>query len=1028
MSYDDFRKRLSYSGVLSTVMRDAIKAIGGVSTTFQAAVNALYSANQAAISPFFVRYPELLTLYSAYATSSDAPETKRTVLLNNFLPELKKRRKRQQALIAVSSVARTESVFAQAILDDVTVLHAITDNTRSALDDLTALETPGLSAQFFWRDTATGSADLNIDSVPSLAYATTGTNKLPANPALDKAISALWSGYLEAPENGFYNLAIETDADATVTFILGTDTITLAQNGSIWSNQNPIALTAGTLYAVALQIEKVTNTLTVRWETSGRGWEVIPVRYLYSATLTDHLRSVYIRFLKISSLATVLKLTANETAYFAAHADYHIGGQGWLNTLPTSGSPDTLTSQFLRDVLIALLDFVRIKGMLAPDDERLLSVLQNPSASLPNGDSLLLTLTGWESGSLNALLTRFGKTRSDLTHLDVFQRIYDAYICVTTFGVAAPVLLTATMNELDANTIHVLQAALRARYAESDWLNVLKPINDMLRGLQRDALVASVLQKLGENADTKYIDTPDKLFEYFLMDVQMEPCMQTSRIRHALSSIQLFIERCLMNLELEVAPSSINVKQWASMKRYRIRQANLEVLLWPENWLEPELRDDQSPFFKETMSELLQSDITEDTAATALLNYLSKLEEVAKLEPCGIHYVESDPGQENDVVHMVARTAGAHRKYYYRRREYNSWTPWEQIKLDIEDNPVIPVIWKGRLLLFWLRLLKQTLVDPNAAPMPSSDPTPLASLTVNQVQTNTQWNVQQATVQAVLCWSEYYNGKWQPTKTSDINRPTELGQFDLTGSNAFDRSRLSLRAGQLAGLPANTLLIDIGTGSPFDMFGKGAAGFVLYNTHSLPIRIEDMAYPSFKLPPLWRLMGITYPSKVSSTFLIWYSQATTSSIGNLNQINDILQTSIGERIIESQPNVSNAWNAPFFFEDSRNVFYVTTDEATVVLWDYSGYGVTHKRANQQIVKNLAIPPLALQKQPAAPEKPGPIIATTNLGLGDLTSMQRFVTEDANIRTAIGTAAAVQYGNREIGPTGSLTNELLSQAE
>jgi hypothetical protein len=34
--------------------------------------------------------------------------------------------------------------------------------------------------------------------------------------------------------------------------------------------------------------------------------------------------------------------------------------------------------------------------------------------------------------------------------------------------------------------------------------------------------------------------------------------------------------------------------------------------------------DDQSPFFKDTMSELLQSDITEDSAATALLNYLEK--------------------------------------------------------------------------------------------------------------------------------------------------------------------------------------------------------------------------------------------------------------------------------------------------------------------------------------------------------------------------------------------------------------------
>ena len=50
------------------------------------------------------------------------------------------------------------------------------------------------------------------------------------------------------------------------------------------------------------------------------------------------------------------------------------------------------------------------------------------------------------------------------------------------------------------------------------------------------------------------------------------------------------------------------------MKRYRVWQANREVFLWPENWLDPELRDDQSPFFKEAMSELLQSDITDDAA------------------------------------------------------------------------------------------------------------------------------------------------------------------------------------------------------------------------------------------------------------------------------------------------------------------------------------------------------------------------------------------------------------------------------
>ena len=49
-----------------------------------------------------------------------------------------------------------------------------------------------------------------------------------------------------------------------------------------------------------------------------------------------------------------------------------------------------------------------------------------------------------------------------------------------------------------------------------------------------DALVAYILHQMRAHAESAHIDTPDKLFEYFLMDVQMEPCMETSRIRHAL--------------------------------------------------------------------------------------------------------------------------------------------------------------------------------------------------------------------------------------------------------------------------------------------------------------------------------------------------------------------------------------------------------------------------------------------------------------------------------------------------------------
>src|SRR5262249_51668810 len=280
------------------------------------------------------------------------------------------------------------------------------------------------------------------------------------------------------------------------------------------------------------------------------------------------------------------------------------------------------------------------------------------------------------------------------------------------------------------------------------------------------------------------------------------PCMQTSRIRHALSSVQLFIERCLMNLEPRVSPESINREQWEWMKRYRVWEANRKVFLFPENWLEPELRDDQWPFFKEIESELLQSDITDDSAATALLNYLSKLEEVAKLEPCGIYHVEKDDVQRTpEIDHVVARTAGAHRKYYYRKKEGGSWTPWEQIKLDIEDNPVIPVVWKDRLFLFWVRILKQA---PLAAP--TVDPaTSVANLNASSVigAINTKVNVN-----AVLCWSEYYNGKWQATKTSDISDPVLLGSFDAAGLNAFNRSYLNLSM-ELLPSEKNTLRINL---------------------------------------------------------------------------------------------------------------------------------------------------------------------------------------------------------------------------
>src|SRR5262249_6098782 len=71
IAYDDFRKRLAYSGVLTTTTRDAITlAAGPGAAAFKTAMDNLYDKNQAVINPFFARYPELQSPYDAYVADS----------------------------------------------------------------------------------------------------------------------------------------------------------------------------------------------------------------------------------------------------------------------------------------------------------------------------------------------------------------------------------------------------------------------------------------------------------------------------------------------------------------------------------------------------------------------------------------------------------------------------------------------------------------------------------------------------------------------------------------------------------------------------------------------------------------------------------------------------------------------------------------------------------------------------------------------------------------------------------------------
>ena len=478
-----------------------------------------------------------------------------------------------------------------------------------------------------------------------------------------------------------------------------------------------------------------------------------------------------------------------------------------------------------------------------------------------------------------------------------------------------------------------------------------------------------------------------------------------------------------MNLETNVSPASINATQWEWMKRYRVWEANRKVFLFPENWLEPELRDDKSSFFKEIESELLQSDITDDTATSALLNYLSKLEEVAKLEPCGIFHIPADANaRTGEIDHVIARTAGAHRKYYYRRYEYGYWTAWEQIKLDIEDNPVLPVVWKGRLLLFWLRILKQAPLNLNSqsvSPGPKIDSgkeKTLIDITWSDIKTASKDDARSNTqipVQAMLCWSEYYNGKWQPTKTSDVNNPTELGLFKAAGTGTFDRSLLELSVLE------ETLVEDMNaTRLRVVVSGQGNTSFLLYNTHSLPE--GGQLYFNIEAGSQRGL----YTS--DATFTVTYFTGIDRFFSHTSWSHSVLKVPDGMHYSAFGPkqHLPRPWDAPFFFQDSRNVFLVTSEEQKVWIQNYRHYGVSKNPGIKQVTE---IPPLVLQVDPGLLVKPRPQplgnggLINPDPGMFDPAALQRFVSEDAYITKGIGSNGSIMYGDSQIGPAGAIAN-------
>ena len=990
LSYDHLAKRLSNAGPLSQAERDTIQALGGVASALSTAVGNLYSAGQDAADRLFTSYPDLKPLY---ATVMAVPAVGRPAsVLGAFLPDLRRKRQEQYLLQAVATDADLPPADAARLLRDPAVLHQIGDATKPTLDDLMAIGRSGVSMTVYDGNDVVGVPTIVTPVVARLDYAT-ASNPLPpnsGNPA--DTVSGVWRWLLDPPANGFYTFAIETDPAATVEFHLDNQTITVALADGQWETQDPIELKAGELREIQLTVRSVRDRLALRWQSLGRPREVIPADRTLPAALVDTFEAAYTRLLKALGLAAQLDLDGEELAWFATRPELGIGGDGWLNALPVAPGAAAGTVQGLFAAVLKLVGYTQLRGDLKLGDDKLLDLLRDPAALNDLGLSVRSDLTGWPDDAVAAILAHLGLSDADLGDVDELRRTKRVLDLADAIGVAAPALIPSVTNDPTDDQLADVQAALRARYDDDAWYQIIQPVNDTLREQQRDALVAYVLHYLQKTPATAHIDTANKLFEWLLIDAEMASCTLTSRIRLALSTVQLFIQRCLLNLEPRVAASSINARRWSWMQRYRVWEANRRVFLTPEDWIEPELRDDKSPLYKKLEGELLSADITDEAAATALGEYLAGLAEVAKLEVDGMFLEEHQTGPADDIVHVVARTAGARRKYFYRRQSRNAWTAWEPIKLDIEDAPVIPVVWNGRLFVSWLRVLE--------GPPPSQAATSATTdKALNEVKTSELRTSGKRRMQAMLQWSEYFNGSWQPIHTSDAQKPLALDDVNV---DAFDRAKLQMSSSVDSD---GSLVISVS-------YGTRGSHFRLYTPHSLPVRAVDEPQPPGPIIVIVKFnQGRDF--KVGTGLSIDYFDPFRSA--GWFYTHDVLHRGLYGRVIAPRHPVNDLFNAPFFYQDRRYVLFARPATSIIKIPEYGGIIVAPDAPS---IRLKDLPPVRLvpdlQLPWRIPDPGDPYPGEVYRGVPEMSPAGTYI-NSANIRAEIGSIGMFAFGDQQIGP-------------
>ena len=359
---------------------------------------------------------------------------------------------------------------------------------------------------------------------------------------------------------------------------------------------------------------------------------------------------------------------------------------------------------------------------------------------------------------------------------------------------------TALLDAFESSLTSSLPASTVAKLTEQVSLAELETRRDLLMARVRTHAFATanhIWNRIGLAQDPNLY-----VYERLFIDPLLTAQVRTTRVVEATLAIQTLVNRAVLG-QLELVNGTVTlrhyltpqfVQPWEWLNRYRQWEAARKILLWPENWMRAELRDDQTGAFRQFRESLGSGAVPLEVARKAYLRYLRELQRIGHMQPAAISWEVDDSisGKSTRTSIVLASPPDKPNQLYWSRRtevlnkttatRFSTWSPWADTGVEADPKHVALVAYRGETHLFSVQFEQVAHRPP-----PTSTTAELQSLEDQAAVQLFQAELEHQYV-AQLHHSTLEGSTWSElTSAGDVKAPVRVPVVPLDYDGASDR-------------------------------------------------------------------------------------------------------------------------------------------------------------------------------------------------------------------------------------------------